>query len=244
MWRMENNKTATVLNVSSIEEDIMMDMPKGIRVMKLAIMVISLAIVGGCDNKRKQLLCQTDHPALLMACREILALAANGELKAGRYNIGWNPPSPELSCFPKLIIDLAPSYVVIHGDGHLSIEMHGGFDHFGVHAFADDFKEHHPDFDYFNRELVDGLWYYDEEYISDPDYGKKIDRILSGRTHGGQGGADLPAGAYGQASGQRWVRERAVDAAGPADGRTGTSSCETWRAVGRAFGPGVNMAMS
>jgi hypothetical protein len=123
-------------------------------------------------------LCETDHRAVLEACREVLALASKGDLKPGRYNVQWRPPDPAVSRLPKVLLDLAPSYIVIDSSGYLTLEMHGGFDHFGLRAYPKDFKEPHPDFNYGHRKLMDGLWYYDEEYTYDKMYGKRIDGWL------------------------------------------------------------------
>jgi hypothetical protein len=63
--------------------------------------------------------------------------------------------------------------------------MHGGFDHFGVYAYPEDFKEPHDSFRYGDRKLIDGLWYYDEEYHYDPEeYGRRIDGWLKQRGRG------------------------------------------------------------
>jgi hypothetical protein len=142
------------------------------------LLIAVAAVIGGCgcNTKRRDLLRNVDYQALVKACRDVLKVSASGGLKPGRYDVRWSPRSAEASAFPKAILDLAPSYVVVGGDGSLTIEMHGGFDHFGVKAYAADFKEPYPNFIYGSRKLIDGLWYYDDEYEDNrPSYRKKID---------------------------------------------------------------------
>ena len=151
------------------------------RTIMIVVAVVVIGLLAGCNNKRRHLLCEVDHQALLKACREVLALAAKGKLQPGKYNIGWNPCHPAVSGFPKAILDLAPSYVWIlevNGSVYLNIEMHGGFDHFGVFAYPEDFKEPSPGFYHGDRKLIDGLWYHDEEYNYNKEYGRRIDGWL------------------------------------------------------------------
>lgn len=105
--------------------------------------------------------------------------AQKGELKRGGYRVRGRDASKEVSRFPTTILSLAPSYVTIAADGYLSIEMHGGMDHFGVRIYPEDFVEPHPGYKYGNRKLLDGIWYYDEEYNYDADYDKVIDQWLA-----------------------------------------------------------------
>ena len=56
------------------------------------------------------------------------------------------------------------------------LEMHGGFVHFGFWAYSKSFKEPYPNYKYGARQLIDGLWYYDDGYSDDnPRYKKKVD---------------------------------------------------------------------
>jgi hypothetical protein len=139
--------------------------------------VLMLAAVGGCNAKRHELLCDTDHEAVLRACGEVLENASAWGLKVGgRYSVRWTPRSPEASKFPKAILNLAPAYVHMPYEGCIVLEMHGGFDHFGLRAYSKSFKELYPGFKYGDRQLVDGLWYYDDDYRDDfPKHKKRID---------------------------------------------------------------------
>lgn len=133
---------------------------------------------------RTRLLCKTDHQALLEACRELLRKVETGELNTGFYTVRssiFSPRSPEASQFPQVILDIQPRDVFIRRDGYVTMEMHGGMDHFGVHAYPDDFKELFKGFKYGDRELIPGLWYYDEEYLYDPEYDKRIEALLQKR---------------------------------------------------------------
>jgi len=141
---------------------------------------------------RKRLLCQTDYHALLASSRELLKRTAEGKLKPGVYKIARRPPSPDISQFPKLIVDLAPELVTIDETGYLTIEMRAcGFDHCGATAYPKDFKPPHEGFKYGGqRMLIEGLWYYDDEYATDPAYDQVIDGLVKrGERHQSGGSA-------------------------------------------------------
>jgi len=134
------------------------------------------------DAMRARLLCETDHKALLEACREIIRWVDEGKLKPGMYKIRGGSWQPEVSCFPQVILDLAPQYVLID-ERYVKMPMHGAAASFGVFAYPEDFKEPHPGFLYGHRKLIEGLWYYDDGYVRDYDsqYAKKIDALLQKR---------------------------------------------------------------
>ena len=133
-----------------------------------------------------RLLCETDHQVLLEACRELSRRVDAGDLKSGRYYIR-NHLQLQASRFPKVILDLQPRYVHIdeNNSGRVIIPIFGGFDHFGVTAYTEDYMESGPKYKYGDkeliygdRELIPGLWYYDDGYLDDPEYDKKIDKLI------------------------------------------------------------------
>ena len=106
-------------------------------------------------------------------------MASKGELRPGEYYLRGSERHPAASRFPKPILELAPTYVYIdeNDSGRVMVEMHGGFDHFGVEAYAEDYKK--PSyFEYREKELLPGLWYYDDGYIHNPEYDKRIDTLI------------------------------------------------------------------
>lgn len=128
------------------------------------------------QNKRVRLLCKTDHQALLEACRELSGRCDKGELKPGRYYIGYDQ-DPKASSFPQPILNLKPSYVFIDNDGWVKLEMIGGLGHFGVSAYPEDYKM--PSYsEYGDKELIPGLWYYDDGYRGHPEYEKRIKALM------------------------------------------------------------------
>jgi len=128
---------------------------------------------------RNRLLCKTNHHALLAASRDLWKMTAEGKLKPGVYRVGRHPPSPEISHFPKLILDLAPELVTIDERGYVVVEMRAcGFDNCGVTAYSEDFQIPYPGFKGGQRMLIEGLWYYDSEYTGDPAYDKVIDKLV------------------------------------------------------------------
>jgi len=141
--------------------------------------------------RRVMLLCDTDHQTLLKAGREILSQVPKDSLLL-------NPPPYEISFLdsrkfvlpkeiqiPQAIRDLKPHVCLISKDGCLTVEMHGGWDHiqremshFGVHIYPEDYKAPIHNFEYGDREILPGLWYYDEGYIHNPEYDKRIDELI------------------------------------------------------------------
>ena len=119
-------------------------------------------------------LCETDHQALLEACRELSRQVKAGELKDGVYG------PPEVLRFPEPIPTLQPKFVTIGRDGPVLVEMGFGLWPLGVYAYPEDFPQHPPPFKYGDRKLLEGLWYYEDGYSLDPNaYDKRIDRLLS-----------------------------------------------------------------
>lgn len=129
------------------------------------------------QQRAVRLLCETDHQALLTACREISRMVTDGELKKHEYRLRINP-DPEISSFPQVIIDLEPTYIDIDPKGCVKIELYGGLDHYGVNAYTEDFKPPVSNFYYGGRELVPGLWYYDDGYENNPEYDKTIEALI------------------------------------------------------------------
>jgi hypothetical protein len=161
----------------------------------LAVLVLPVLLnILQSRQARVRLLSKTDHHALLEAGREILAEVANGNLNVGIYDLRNRTDLPSGIAIPRAIIDLGARRFDVSKDGHMMIEMHGGMDHFGVDLYAEDFREPYPDFKYGDRKLIDGLWYYDEQYQWSRDYGEAVERYLKrnpymreGASQGGNG---------------------------------------------------------
>lgn len=96
-------------------------------------------------QERDRLLHHTDHHALLKVCRELMR-------KHPKTRIREPDSDPRV---PEIIRRLGASSIAIEPD-HVHIELHGGFDHYGVDAFAEGADRER------GLKLVDGLWYYSE----------------------------------------------------------------------------------
>lgn len=114
--------------------------------------------------RRVDLLYRTDHATLLKACRKILS-----EETKGKYNVVIDR-HPRVSGFPDAILRLKPTYVRIYDCNYVRVELFGGMSHFGVLAYPVDFIPPFETFDYGDKELVEGLWYYDDGYREDPNF--------------------------------------------------------------------------
>lgn len=130
-------------------------------------------------QRRMYLLCEMDFQVLLESCRQLSNRLAIGDLKPRQYNVRLKP-DPESSRFPQPILDLRPTYVIIGTYGSVMIELHGGFLHYGVIAYPEDYEKP-PGVEYGDRKLIDGLWYYDEDYKGSPEVQKKIEDLLQKR---------------------------------------------------------------
>jgi hypothetical protein len=124
-------------------------------------------------QRQVRLLYRTDHRALLEACRGISRSVLAGNLKPGQYHIGAEQNRIQL---PSIILQLQPTYVWLGSDGAVVLEMLGGLDHFGVRAYPEAFQPP-PGYSLGDKELVEGLWYYDDEYRHDPNYEEKLEAI-------------------------------------------------------------------
>ena len=102
--------------------------------------------VYNAHRERQRLLHETDHHALLAACRELMRDYA-GQHIADPAN------DPRV---PLIIRGLGPSYMDISTQ-QLRVELHGGFDHYGFVAYPEGANAG----DGWGK-LIDGLFYYTE----------------------------------------------------------------------------------
>lgn len=126
------------------------------------------------NQARTRLLCETDHQALLETCRVLSQQAMNPEFKGAVYR------SREVRRLPEPIPALRPNHVTIGQDGLVKVEMYNGWYTMGVRVYPEGYPKYPPPFRYGDRELLEGLWYYDEGYKPDPEvYDKIVDGLLS-----------------------------------------------------------------
>ncbi|UCF14683.1 MAG: hypothetical protein JSW59_14815 [Phycisphaerales bacterium] len=123
---------------------------------------ILVAITGPCrilttGYYLDRVLHRTDHESLLNACRSIMK-----DEYIGRYDLTGSDKHPDADKLPKEILALKPPRVVVFDDGRVIIVMLGGMSHWGVVAYAEDFKESYVDYVRGNKKLIDGLWFYSD----------------------------------------------------------------------------------
>jgi len=115
----------------------------------------------------KQILYETDHEMLLTDCREIMRKAAAGTFPVGEYLFADHPVSEiQTLKIPESIMRLNPMKIIVD-EKYLEISMHGGWYHFGVVAYK---KNKYVDTALGNMELIDGLWYFDDEFYENDNY--------------------------------------------------------------------------
>jgi hypothetical protein len=80
------------------------------------------------------------------------------------------------------LLDLEPGYVDIRENGVVMVALAGGLDHFGVIGYPSDYNEipisgepGERKVKLGDKKLINGLWYYDEDYDEDPEYDKKVE---------------------------------------------------------------------
>ncbi len=132
------------------------------------------------QQRRILLLYHTDHQALLKAGRQILSQGPKDPMNYRYYGPmhidGF--PVPRRVRIPKVIRKLRPHAILINFNGYVVLQMQGGIADFGVRIYPEGFKEPHRYFIYGDRELLPGLWYYDENYNYYTEYDKIVDEII------------------------------------------------------------------
>jgi hypothetical protein len=139
---------------------------------------LTIAAIKMEQQRKMRLLSETDHQALLEACRKLLREVDQGNLLAPNRYFVRHKPSPEITRFPQVILDLEPMFVEIRPDMRIEVGMSGGIYHYGVTAYPENYKKPSDDFKFGDRELLPGLWYYDDGYHEYPEFGKKIDELI------------------------------------------------------------------
>jgi len=77
------------------------------------------------------------------------------------YELG----AASFGALPAYLRSLQPKHVCVDGDGKsVSMEFGGGFYHYGLHAYADDTATESAERDIRSKELIPGLWFYEEHY--------------------------------------------------------------------------------
>lgn len=144
-------------------------------------MIIGPPIAAGAQasHLRQELLCKCDHRALLDASRALSKRVMTGELSPATYWVRSRRHA-EVSDFPEVILSLRPAYVSIAEDGVVRIELGSRWGALGVYAYPDGYEKRFPNPNYGDHQLMDGLWYYDDNYLHVPDYATEIDTILRG----------------------------------------------------------------
>jgi len=137
------------------------------------------------EARRPVLLYETDHRALLEACRVLPRQVASSQLKPGSYQVNSRNPDPESKLFPQLIQDLLPLRVDILKSGVVDIIMSSRVI-YGVVAYPENYGSTPDDsLKYGDRlwgiELIDGLWYYDEDFQNHPEHMKELEQLLKKR---------------------------------------------------------------
>jgi len=145
----------------------------------IVLLVLSLLLqdVPSGRELRVKLLYQTDHQALRDACRELSNRAKAGDLKPGMYYF-LPRPAPEIAQFPKAILDLSPGHVDVERNGMVVVAMRGALDGFGAAFYPDDYRtSSRQPLPLGHKEIIGGLWYYDDCYDECSDWQQRLDSL-------------------------------------------------------------------
>lgn len=129
---------------------------------------------GAAAETRARLVHQTDHQALLEACRKVMQESGSGKWEQGRSYSFRPDPDSKASGFPEAIRALNPSSIVIYDANFLFIEVMGGVPYHGVRAYSKDFED--PGYRG-DKKLIEGLWYYDDGYGIEENFEKTIESL-------------------------------------------------------------------
>ena len=135
------------------------------------------------ESRRHLLLYETDHHKLLNAFREVSAKAADGSLKTDIYTLN---DKNEKKLFPQTILDLHPLRIDIEKDYEINIIMSPHV-MYGVIAFPGNYDKRKNEIFTADDaiELLNGLWYYDEDLHKHPEHKIEVEEFLQKRQEGG-----------------------------------------------------------
>ncbi|MBN2133286.1 MAG: hypothetical protein JW741_27555 [Sedimentisphaerales bacterium] len=162
-------------------------MNKTRRLIFVAIALVVFVLVGsavyrmtpfGLRQARVRLLTKTDFEALVKAGREVISQVHIPPDPHGARRIG-SFPVPAGVQIPAAIRRLHPRGFAMTYDGYLFIQMHGAIDNFGVRIYPADFEPPDQYFKHGDRQLIDGLWYYDDNLGRGTEYDKWIDTLIA-----------------------------------------------------------------
>jgi hypothetical protein len=139
------------------------------------------------EARRSLILYKTDHKALLEACKELSKRVDEGQLEPGYYSV-YGTPDPETKQFPQLILDLDPLQVITDKDGQINIIMWPSV-MYGLIFFPEKnesslSEQRKNSYKGWCIELIDGLWYYDEDFLKHPEHMKEVETLLKKRKAG------------------------------------------------------------
>jgi hypothetical protein len=132
-----------------------------------------------------RVLSKTDHQALLKAGREVLSQMPRMENKTPDGSmVHGSVEIPKEIPLPQALRALSAHHIVVNSYGYMHISMHAAMDHFGFYIYPEDFNAPDPGFKYGDRQIIDGLWYYDDGYhypdgSSCSEYAKRINDLLA-----------------------------------------------------------------
>jgi len=124
--------------------------------------------------KKQRLLHQTDHHALLEACRQVITHYKDGVFSTDKINIMSDRSASDLKNIPEIILNLEPVYVWLDENSAM-VALIGGLDHVGIVAYVKNEEAIARDDAY---QLIDGLLYYDDGLgEADDDYKEYLNSL-------------------------------------------------------------------
>jgi len=124
-------------------------------------------------RKKVKLLFESNHEELLLACRKMLLEAEDGKRDYGELWFGDEEGKKLFECLPEPLKNIEPVYIVISHES-IMVALWGGMYHMGLIVFSEDFPAWG---DKCHKELIEGLWYYDDRHKNTPNFEEYIESL-------------------------------------------------------------------
>lgn len=125
------------------------------------------------ESKKVKLLFESNHEELLLACRKMLLEAKDGKREYGELLFLTKEEKKLYESLPEPLKKIEPVSIGISPD-RIMVSLWGGMYHVGIVAFPEGTM---PWGNQCHKELIEGLWYYDDRYNSDPDFEEYIESL-------------------------------------------------------------------
>ena len=126
------------------------------------------------ERKRVKLLFESNHEALLLACRKMILEAKDGKWDYEKLWFATEEGKKLYSRLPEPLKKIEPVYIFISYD-QIMVALWGGMTHMGIVVFLE--EDDMPWGKKYYKEISKGLWYYDDRCKNDQDFEELIESL-------------------------------------------------------------------